>query len=89
MSTASVLIGLAGVVQLEISGLFVHWVQRYGDAGKYPSGPPSHITRQLSDVGDPDRPVRAWFYNIVLFEKRTGFQLIVLGGALQLLSIWL
>ena len=89
MSTASVLIGLAGVVQLEISGLFEGWVQRYGNASKYPSGPPSHITRQLSDVGDPDRPVRAWFYNIVLFEKRTGFQLIVLGGALQLLSIWI
>jgi hypothetical protein len=64
LSTASVLIGLAGVVQLEISGLFERWVQRYGDASKYPSGPPSHITRQLSDVGDPDRPARAWLYNV-------------------------
>jgi hypothetical protein len=88
LSSASVLIGLAGVVQLEISGLFEHWVQRYGDTSKYPSGPPSHITRQLSDVGDPDRPVRAWLYNAVFFERRTGFHLIVLGGILQLFSIW-
>ena len=60
LSTASVLTGLAGVVQLEISGLFEHWVEKYSDTSKYPYGPPSHITRQLSDVGDPDRPVRAW-----------------------------
>ncbi len=89
LSAASVLVGLGGVVQLEISGLFERWVQRYGDTSKYPSGPPSHITRQLSDVGDPDRPVRAWFYNVVFFDKRTGFLLIVLGGALQLLNIWI
>jgi hypothetical protein len=44
-------------------------------------------TRQIID--DPDRPIRMWLRNIAFFNKKTGFQLIVLGGVLQLFSIWL
>jgi hypothetical protein len=87
VSTASVLTGLAGIVQLEISGLFEHWIEKYGDADRYPYGPPSHITRQIID--DPDRLTRTWLRNTVFFDKKTGFRLIVLGGMLQLFSIWL
>lgn len=87
VSTSSVLFGLAGIVQLEVSGLFEHWLEKYGDEQKYPYGPPSHITRQVID--DPDRPIRTWVRNTALFNRRTGFQLIVLGGILQLLSIWI
>jgi len=88
ISTASVLFGLAGIVQLDISGLFEHWLERYGDEEKYPSGPPSHITRQIIAIDDPDTPMRSWLRNIAFTDKRTGFYLIILGGALQLFSIW-
>jgi len=44
----------AGVVQLEVSGLFQKIMDVYGDEEKYPYGPPSHITRQIID--NPDRP---------------------------------
>jgi membrane protein YdbS with pleckstrin-like domain len=40
ISTSSVLVGLAGIVQLEISGLFEHWIEKYGDEDQYPYGPP-------------------------------------------------
>ena len=87
LSTASILIGLAGIVQLEISGLFERWMDRYGDAEKYPYGPPSHITRQIID--NPDTPIRNALRQHAWFEKRTGFLLIVFGGLLQLAAIWL
>ena len=87
VSSSSVLIGLAGIVQLEISGLFEQWLEKYGDEEKYPYGPPSRITRQIID--NPDRPIWTWLRNTALFEKRTGFELIVLGCVLQLISIWI
>ena len=70
ISTSSVLIGLAGVVQLEISGLFERWIEKYGDEEKY-YGPPSHITREIID--NPGSPIRTRLRNTAFLDKRTGF----------------
>ena len=77
---------LAGIVQLEISGLFERIIDKYGDVEKYPSGPPSHITRKIID--NPDTPIRTYVRNLPFYELKTGFRLIVIGCALQLAGVW-
>jgi hypothetical protein len=86
LTSAGLMFDLAGIVQLEISGLFGRIIDEYDDEKKYPYGPPSHITRKIID--NPDRPVRTHLRNTLFFELRTGFRLIVLGCALQLAGVW-
>jgi hypothetical protein len=85
--SAGLIFDIAGIVQLEISGLFDKWFDKYGDIEKYPSGPPSHITRQIID--DPDKPVRMWVRNKLYFDHRAGFWLLVVGFIFQFAAIWL
>lgn len=85
VESAGLIFDIAGVVQLEISGLFEHYLEKYGDVGKYPYGPPSHITRQIID--NPDTPIRTWIRNTAFFEKRTGFWLLVIGFFFRLRPI--
>jgi hypothetical protein len=75
----------AGVVQLEVSGLFEKIMEVYGDDEKYPYGPPSHTTRQIID--NPDRPVRMWFRKVFFFDVRTGFWLIIGGILVQVMAV--
>jgi hypothetical protein len=82
--SAGLFFDIAGIVQLEISGFFDKWLEKYGDIEKYPGGPPSHITRQLSELGNPDEPIRTWFRNTAYFDHRAGFWLLVAGFAFQL-----
>lgn len=86
IESAGLIFDIAGVVQLEISGLFEHWLEKYGDVKKYPSGPPSHITRQVID--NPDSPVRMWLRDMIFYDRRTGFWLLVLGFLFQLVADW-
>jgi hypothetical protein len=86
-STAGLVTALAGVVQLEISGLFTKVIDHYSDEMKYPYGPPSYITRQIID--NPDTPIRTKVRNVLFFNMRTGFWLIVCGTILQIIGTWL
>src|SRR5262245_11127582 len=86
LSSAGLMFDLAGIVQLEISGLFEHILTKYGDEQKYPHGPPSHITRRIID--NPDTPIRNYLHNSLFLDLKTGFRLIVLGCTLQLVGIW-
>jgi hypothetical protein len=86
LSTSGLLFDIAGIVQLEISGLFDKLFEQYNDVEKYPFGPPSNITRQIID--DPARPFTTGLRNWLFFEHRLGFYLIVLGCALQLAGVW-
>lgn len=87
VSTAGLVTALTGVVQLEISGLFTKVIGHYGDETKYPYGPPSYITRQIID--NPDTPIRTQIRNLLFFNMRTGFWLIVCGTILQIIGNWL
>jgi hypothetical protein len=40
LSTSSSLIGISSILQLKISGWFDSVLEKYGDADKYPYGPP-------------------------------------------------
>lgn len=86
-STASTLSGIAAALQLEVSGFFDQIFEQYSDEEKYPSGPPSHINREITDVPDVRfaQSIRHW----VLFEPRTGFWLALFGLVLSVPGTWL
>lgn len=86
-ASSGLLATAAGVVQLEVSGLFQKIMDVYGDEEKYPYGPPSYVTRQIID--NPDRPLRTWVRNICFFDIRTGFWLIIGGTLVQVVAVWL
>ena len=86
MNSAGLLFDVAGVVQLHISGLFDQILKDYSDEKAYPYGPPSHITRQIID--NPDTPFRTWIRNTMFFKTSTGFYLLLVGFAFQLLGTW-
>lgn len=86
LTTSGLIFDMAGLVQLNISGLFECIIEKYGDETKYPYGPPSHITRRIID--DPDNPLRTRVRNVLYFDSKTGFRLIVAGCVLQLVGAW-
>jgi hypothetical protein len=87
LAAGGLLATAAGVVQLEVSGLFERIIEHYGNEEKYPYGPPSYITREIID--NPDRPFATWVRNICFFNVRTGFWLIVVGTLVQVVAVWL
>jgi hypothetical protein len=80
------MLDIAGIIQLELSGVFEKVFTEYNDVEKYPGGPPSRITRQIID--DPYAPVRTWLRNTFFFEHGTGIKLIIAGFVFQLLGVW-
>lgn len=87
ISTSGLIATLAGIIQLEISGLFDKIFDMYNDIEKYPYGAPSYVTRQTID--NPDKPIQTKLRNILFFDMRTGFWLIVCGTIIQIIAIWL
>jgi hypothetical protein len=86
LTSAGLFMDIGGIVQLKISGLFERVLDTYRDEKSYPYGPPSHITRVI--VSNPDTPLRSAVRDLVLFDSRAGFYLIVAGFALQLAGVW-
>ena len=86
LATSGLLATAAGVVQLEISGLFAKIHEEYANEEKYPYGPPSRITREI--IYNPDTPVREWFRGYAFFYVPTGFWLIIVGTFVQVLAAW-
>src|SRR5438477_10732494 len=87
LSTSGYVFALAGIIQLDVSGLFERAVREYANETKYPYGPPSYITRQIID--NPDRPFRTRIRNGLFFDTRTGFYLVLLATFLQAIGTWL
>lgn len=87
VTSAGLMLDMAGIVQLEMAGLFDKIAAAYFDEARHPYDPPSRITREIID--NPDAPVRTAIRNAVLFNGRTGFWLLVGGFAMQLLGAWL
>jgi hypothetical protein len=73
IGSAGLLLDVAGLVQLELSGLF--------------NGVAADDRRPT--VGDAARPLGAWVQDKLFFDRRTGFWFIVLGLAEQLAGLWL
>lgn len=85
LNRAGLLFDIAGLVQLEIAGLFKFFSEEYADDKKYPYGPPSHITREIVDNDMTVSRARGLLFS----TPQTGFMLIVLGCTLQLIGTWL
>lgn len=71
MLTAGGLLQLAGLIQLDVSGLFELLMQLYSDEEEFPGGPPSRVTREV--IWNPDRPRRSDIRAALYFNSRTGF----------------
>lgn len=87
MNSASALMGLASLAQLQVSGWFERILAIYGDETKFPYGPPSEITRQIID--NPDHPVQTWLRNTLFFEPGTGAFLAVTSLIIAVVAAWL
>lgn len=88
LTRAGLLLDIAGILQLEVSNWLNNALDVYGDAEKYPCGPPSSFTRQESIIDDPDAPW-ATRWKIALFgDMRMGLYLILAGCVLQLVGTW-
>jgi hypothetical protein len=89
LATAGILFEIAGLLQLELSGLFDLTLKRYADIEKYPGGPPSPVTRQLEKFGNSYSPIRRTVFRALLFNLKTGLYFILGGLFLQIVAVWL
>lgn len=87
LASTGLLATAAGVVQLEVSGLFRKIMDFYANEERFPYGPPSHITRKLCD--DADHPVKSRVRDALFFNVATGFWLIVTGTLVQVIAVWI
>ncbi|MBB3236349.1 hypothetical protein [Phyllobacterium endophyticum] len=87
MSTASALLALSSVYQLRITGWFDSVLETFGDADKFPFGPPSEITRQIID--NPDAPIQSWIRNTLFFNPTTGAELAVASIVAAIIAVWI
>jgi hypothetical protein len=87
LASSGLLLTMAGVVQLEVSGLFQDVMDHYNNEEIYPFGPPSYIAREIVD--DPDSPTITWLRNSLFIHFRTGFWLIIIGTSVQIFAVWL
>ena len=85
--SVGLMLDIAGIIQLELSGAFDWAIEKFSDVEKYPGGPPSRITREIID--DPDRPVKTWLRSTLFFEHKTGLKFIIAGFFFQLLGVWM
>ena len=86
-STCSAIAGIAAALQLDVSGFFERVLDLYADEEKYPFGPPSYITRELSSHGES--PLWNFICHYVLYEPKTGFWLALLSLLLSIPAIWI
>jgi hypothetical protein len=86
LNTTGLLLDIAGLVQLEVSGVFERIIEIYGDEERYPGGPPSNITREIID--NPDTPIRTGLRNSLFFDGATGLWFIFFGQVPQLAAVW-
>lgn len=87
-TTSGLLLSAAALIQLEISGLFEKGFSFYADIEKYPYGPPSHFTRDLVEVLDPDKPVRTFLKTMFFLKPVTGFWMLMLSILFEMIGAW-
>lgn len=85
LNASSLILSLAGLIQLEITGLFEKLFDYYADDAKFPYGPPSHFTRDLVETQNPDKPFRTWLWITAFQERSTGFWMLIISVLLQLI----
>jgi hypothetical protein len=87
VTSAGLLFDIAGILQLEVAGVFQAVLQFLEGSEAADGTMPSRYVREVID--SPDRPIRTWLRNTLYFEPRTGLGLIILGCLGQLVGTWL
>lgn len=87
LGSSGLLATIAGVVQLEVSGLFKTISDQFFNEDKNQKNIPSYITRRI--IEDPDRSFSSWVRYILFFNLRTAFWLIIIGTFIQIVAVWL
>lgn len=86
IQTFGITLGLTGFYQVANSDFFGMILNKLQRADGISSSLPSHLVRQVID--NPDRPLRTKLRNLIFFEPKTGFYLIVLSFFVEILGIW-
>ena len=87
LQTAALLLGIAGILQLEITDFFKDITHEYCDEEKYPFGPPSYVTREIID--NPDPSVIQAIKNYLFYYRLTGVWILIISCCIQIVATWL
>jgi hypothetical protein len=85
--SAGYMLTTAGIFQLDVSGFFEHVKKVYGDQEKYPYGPPSYLTRMITDAPHNRLIRKIWEY--FTFNQRAAVHLFLAGNILGLIGTWI
>lgn len=86
ISSSSVLFGIAGLLQLELTGFFdkvFRDLSDAADAGVYPS----HIYRNI--ITNPGQPLRTFIKDLIYYNRKCGYSFLLIGSVIQIISIWI
>ncbi len=86
IQTFGITLGLTGFYQVANSDFFGMILEKLHAADGMGSSLQSHLVRQVID--NPDRPLRTKLRNLIFFEPKTGFYLIVLSFFVEVLGVW-
>lgn len=89
VATSAGLAGLAALLQLDVAGLFERLGKVYGDEQEFPFGPPSHVSRDLFAIDNPDQPLRSTVRRTFYTDTRTGLWLGAASIVLGTIAAWL
>lgn len=85
--TVSGLSVIAAFYQYATTSWIAKVIAEYDDVSKYPSGPPSYITRMIID--NPDTPIRTAIRNFLFFDPWLAAYLGFWAGFFGILSAWI
>jgi hypothetical protein len=86
-SSSGLILDIAGILQLEVSGAFEKLTGEFFDKEKWPNGPPSNVTRQIID--NPYTPIWNKVQSRMYFDHGTGIWLLFFGFVFQLAGVWI
>ncbi len=85
-NSTSILFGIAGLVQLELTGFFdmvFQSLSEAAEAGIYPG----NIYRQI--ISNPETPCRTFIKELIYFNRKFGLGLLLLSAFIQPGAIWI
>lgn len=86
LSSSSILFGISGLLQLELTGFFdeiFYDLSEAAEGGVYPSNIYRHI------ILNPEIPVCTFLVELIYYNRKCGLGLLLFGSCIQLTCVWL
>jgi len=86
LSSSSILFGIVGLLQLEMTGFFDKIFQNLSDlanSGVYPSNIYRHV------ISNPETPIRTFFKDLLFYNRKCGLFFLLLASAIQIICVWI